>query len=296
MISFAQNQEDVVLFRLTQLVPKGTYIDVGAAHPILENVTYALYLEGWRGVNVEPMGREIELLRTERPEDENVQAAVGQSPGTIVLYEAPLENRGATTFDKTTVERYKAAGQSFGEFESQVVTLDSILSQYSSGSVHIVKIDVEGLEKAVLLGANLHQHQPWVLVIEATKPNSQEDSSSEWESIVLEAGYTYTLFDGLNRFYVRNDLADVQKLLIKPANVFDNWKRYQETQSEEYALSLAEVLAARDIEIRNTIEYAESNKEAFERAEQEALRLDEELNEANLYIAALLESIDRIKA
>lgn len=296
MISFAQNQEDVVLFRLTQLVPKGTYIDLGAAHPIFENVTYALYLEGWRGVNVEPMSREIELLRTERPEDENVQAAVGQSPGTIVLYEAPLENRGATTSDKATVERYQAAGQNFGEFESTVVTLDSILSKYSSGSVHIVKIDVEGLEKEVLLGANLPQHRPWVLVIEATKPNSQEDSSSEWESIVLEAGYTYTLFDGLNRFYVRNDLADVQKLLNKPANVFDNWKRYQETQSEEYALSLAEVLAARDIEIRNTIEYAESNKEAFERAEQEALRLAEELNEANLYIAALLESIDRIKA
>jgi hypothetical protein len=54
-VSYAQNQEDVVLYRLTRFVERGTYVDVGAAHPVIHNVTYALYLAGWRGINVEPM-------------------------------------------------------------------------------------------------------------------------------------------------------------------------------------------------------------------------------------------------
>ena len=62
-VSYAQNMEDVVLGRLVSLVPRGRFIDVGAGHPRLENVTYALYLQGWRGINVEPMQAEVELLR-----------------------------------------------------------------------------------------------------------------------------------------------------------------------------------------------------------------------------------------
>ena len=296
MISYAQNQEDVVLHRLTRLVETGRFIDVGAAHPILENVTYALYLEGWRGVNVEPMEREFQLLSEIRNEDENIHAAVGRESGVITLYEAPLENRGATTFDAATVERYRSAGQTFGEFESKVVTLHSILEKFPSGSVHIVKIDVEGLEKDVLLGANLALHQPWVLVVEATRPNSQVDSSHEWESIVLDAGYEVVLFDGLNKFYVRNDLDAVKALLAVPANVFDNWQSHQNMTAVDYAKSLEEVLTARGIEISNAKVEIDSLREHLENVQHQAQLVMTEREEQRVYIEALLQMIDRIKA
>ncbi len=222
-VSYAQNLEDVVLSRLLVLVPQGRFIDVGAGHPQLENVTYSLYLHGWRGINVEPMAREVTLLREMRPLDETVQAAVGAEPGMITLYEAPLDNRGATTGTVSQVERYAAAGAVFQPFESPVVTLSSLLGRFDPGSVHLVKIDVEGMETSVLLGAALEDHQPWVLVIEATEPNSTISSHERWEQIVLDAGYRCVLFDGLNRFYVRSDLDDVCRLLALPANVLDNY-------------------------------------------------------------------------
>lgn len=289
MISYAQNQEDVVLFRLTEVVKNGVFVDVGAAHPILENVTYALYMHGWRGVNIEPMAREAGMLKELRPQDKTIQAAVGREAGSITLFEAPLENRGATTFDAQAVQNYRQSGQSFEEFESPVITLDSILEKFGVGEVHIVKIDVEGLEKDVILGANFSRHKPWVLVIEATKPNSQHDSSSEWESLVIAAGYTYVLFDGLNRFYVRDDLKEIQKLLSSPANVFDGWQSFQEFSSTEYAQSLESVLKARDIEIENAkIHIASLTAD---------LATSQLLNqELNVYVQALLESIERIKA
>lgn len=222
MISYAQNREDVVLWRLVDLVPRGRYIDVGAGHPIIENVTYALYVAGWRGVNVEPMAREVALLREERPDDLTLHAAAGSAPGRLVLFEAPLENRGATTSDAGLAERYRSAGQPFGEFEVDVITLHSIIDDLPPGDIHVLKIDVEGMEAAVIAGAELAVHRPWVLVIEATSPNTSIDASSAWEPSVLAAGYELTLFDGLNRFYVRSDLPDVRSLMSTPANVFDH--------------------------------------------------------------------------
>lgn len=223
MISYAQNREDVVLARLVDRIPLGRFVDVGSGHPVLENVTYALYLAGWRGVNIEPMEREVALTRELRPDDETIQVAVGAAAGRVTLFEAPLENRGATTSNETIVERYRAEGQEFGSFEIDVVTLASIMAGLPKGEVHVLKIDVEGMEAEVIAGADLASMRPWVLVIEATVPNTKDDSAADWEAEVLRSGYVLSLFDGLNRFYVRDDLAEIRELLSVPANVFDHW-------------------------------------------------------------------------
>ena len=260
-VSYAQNMEDVVLARLVSLVPQGRFIDVGAGHPILENVTYAFYLQGWRGINVEPMPTEVELLREVRPDDETIQAAVGASMGSVTLFEAPSENRGATTSSAELAARYaEADGEPFVAFESPMVTLASLLEKFEPGEIHVVKIDVEGMEFDVLTGAELAQHRPWVVVVESTEPNDPTSTAHIWEHIVLEAGYRYVLFDGLNRFYVRADLDEVANLLSVPANVFDHWVplialeleaakleiealRAARTEAENYAQSLESALA-----------------------------------------------------
>jgi FkbM family methyltransferase len=249
MISYAQNMEDVVLCRLIELVPKGVFVDVGAGHPILENPTYALYQAGWRGVNVEPMAREAAMFADERPDDVTLQVALGSEPGKITLFEAPLENRGATTFDVKTVELYRADGQRFDEFEVEVVTLKSVVEQQKLSQIHVLKIDVEGMEREVLLGADLATIQPWVVVVEATAPNSQVATHEQWEPLVLQAGYALALFDGLNRFYVRCDLTEVHQLLSAPANVFDSWVSYTESQLRFNAERAAEVLDALQLEL-----------------------------------------------
>ncbi len=266
-----------MLSRLLDLVPEGTYVDVGAGHPVLSNVTYALYLAGWRGVNVEPMAHEARLLREERPADRTLEVACGAVPGTVTLYEAPDENRGATTSNEDLVKGYAASGQAFRAFEADVVTLASLLDEYEPGTVHLVKIDVEGMEAAVIEGAELERTRPWVLVIEATRPNTSDDSSSAWEPAVLAAGYVMTLFDGLNRFYVRADLPEIQRLLSVPANVFDGWQLASEARA-------ADVVGAQQREL--TRQEAELSRlhEAFERQHVEIDRLH---SDSTASIAAL---------
>lgn len=54
-ISYAQNFEDVRLWRALKQFEHGFYIDVGANDPSHDSVTKAFYDHGWHGINVEPM-------------------------------------------------------------------------------------------------------------------------------------------------------------------------------------------------------------------------------------------------
>ena len=56
-MTFSQQGEDIVLFHVVRdllRVERATYIDVGAAEPVLSNNTYLLWGVGHRGVLVEP--------------------------------------------------------------------------------------------------------------------------------------------------------------------------------------------------------------------------------------------------
>jgi FkbM family methyltransferase len=276
MISYSQNQEDVVLFRLVQLVPEGFYVDVGAAHPVLDNVTYALYESGWRGINIEPMKREAGLLREVRPRDITCEVAAGNTPGSMTLFAAPLDNRGATTADKELVAAYESNGQTFNAFDVEVVRLDEILEQNKIDVIHILKIDVEGFEKEVLEGASIEKYRPWVLVIEATRPNSTVDVSAEWEKLVLDSGYVKTLFDGLNKFYVRNDMPNLVALMSVPANVFDRWKSSEVDELTQQAVELHEKISHMSENFSKELAARESS---FRSAEEYALSLEKRLAE-----------------
>jgi len=59
--SYAQNFEDVMLWRALKHVEKGFYVDIGAQDPLVDSVSLAFYEHGWRGVNVEPTQQYSEL-------------------------------------------------------------------------------------------------------------------------------------------------------------------------------------------------------------------------------------------
>ena len=60
--------------------------------------------------------------------------------------------------------------------------------------MHVVKVDVEGMEFEVLIGADLEQHRPWVVVVESTEPNepvfrvfAQQNPGRRWLSVRFAA-------------------------------------------------------------------------------------------------------------
>src|SRR5687767_3072526 len=78
-ISYAQCYEDLHLLRCFGAQRTGFYIDVGAGHPVYDNVSFAFYLRGWRGITVEPNPWLAELSAAVRPRDHRVQSLVGSA-------------------------------------------------------------------------------------------------------------------------------------------------------------------------------------------------------------------------
>lgn len=220
-VSYAQNFEDVMLWRALNGIDKGFYIDVGANDPIADSVTKAFYERGWRGINIEPLLSHWHDLERDRPDDINLQCAVGEVSGELELWET--DTRGWATAAKDVITQYQKDGHTGVVHKIPVQTLTEICSRYVQGEIHFLKIDVEGYEYAAISGMDFSKFRPWILVIEAAKPSSLEDGSSEWEPIVLSSGYVCAYKDGLNCFYVAAEHSELLSSFTYPPNVFDDF-------------------------------------------------------------------------
>src|SRR5947209_8363684 len=85
-ISYAPNHEDILLDRIFG-DHVGTFMDVGACGPTVDNRTYFFYRRGWRGVNIEPVPRLHAQLQAVRPGDLNLPLAAWDSNGEIPFFE-----------------------------------------------------------------------------------------------------------------------------------------------------------------------------------------------------------------
>ena len=222
-ISYAQNFEDVMLWRALKHIQNGVYVDVGAQHPVNDSVSKAFYEHGWRGIHFEPVPYYAELLRQDRPDEVVLEVALSDIEGTLEL------NVIAETGLSTAVDAYAQRHHSEWGLDSQkiqvpVLTLKSALHSLEGKDVHWLKIDVEGLEEKVLKGWDNLVLRPWVMVVEATIPNLPEVDFANWEPILIAADYQFVYFDGLNRFYVAKEHNELVEAFSCPPNVFDDFE------------------------------------------------------------------------
>ncbi|MEN9868664.1 MAG: hypothetical protein RL748_4254 [Pseudomonadota bacterium] len=220
--SYAQNFEDVLLWRALKQIKNGFYIDVGANDPEIHSVTKAFYERGWYGINIEPVPEHIKKLTEERPRDINLGMAAGSSAGELTLYDVP-EVRGWASPDQAVAQAHQQEGYSVAELRVPVQRLDAICAQHVDRQIHFLKIDVEGFESEVLRGMDFQRWRPWIVVVEATLPNSQVTNHQEWEHLITDCGYQFCFFDGLNRYYVAAEQAHLAQILAVPVNVFDEF-------------------------------------------------------------------------
>ena len=75
----------------------------------------------------------------------------------------------------------------------------------------------------MIAGADWKRFRPRLLVIEATKPWSSELNCADWEPHLLNEGYLFTYFDGLNRYYLRREDEDLAGQFSVPVNVLDEF-------------------------------------------------------------------------
>lgn len=234
-VSYARQQEDILLDRLFGDRATGTFVDVGANHPYLHSNTFFFYQRGWRGVNIEPLRRQCDLFAHVRPEDRTLAVAASDREGTLPFYEIPV-NSELSTLSAGEAARIRAEGHEVREVEVPVRTLGSLVAEHDIPPPDFLTIDAERCEAQVLRGTPLDSWRPGALVIESFA----DDSLRDWEGALLAQGYLFAHFNGVNRFYLRDDLRDrIDRLRTPPVDFLDRYEPYAVVSLRKQAWALA---------------------------------------------------------
>ncbi len=302
--SYAQNFEDVLLLRALRHIETGFYLDIGANDPTIDSVSLAFYERGWRGMNIEPDPEYAAKLRSERDRDTTIEAAISNSESRLNLH--VFAGTGLTTSSDEYAKRHYDEGLESVELDVATRTLESLFDEIGSIDVHWLKIDVEGMEADVLESWRDHTARPWIVVVEATEPNSTDLNHETWESELANRDYSFEYFDGLNRFYLHEQHSDLREHFSTGPNLHDNFYlshrsgfvlplteklhevsvalEHEKSAEQARSLKLAEIEAAQ----RNTLSELNS-------AQSARTALHKELEDTQLMLAEQKSTTERLE-
>ncbi|MCZ7589028.1 MAG: FkbM family methyltransferase [Gaiella sp.] len=221
VVSYAQNAEDVRLWRVFAAKRAGFYVDVGAGDPITHSVTKLFYDAGWNGINIEPGPAFDELCRF-RERDVNLDVAVASEAGEADLWVTSPEP-GLSSLVRPDDARLPR-GFTVSRTTVRKERLEDLLRKHAAGrEIDFLKIDAEGAERDVLESLDLREFRPRIVVAEAVSALDFRPAHEEWEPLLVEAGYVAACFDGVNRFYVDGAEAHLVPALAYPITLLDRY-------------------------------------------------------------------------
>ena len=160
----------------------GFYIDIGSGHPVYDNMSFAFYLKGWRGITVEPnpwLARLTPGGTAARPPHRGARRR-RRGRGDLLSRErvprALDHDRGARRGRADALRQVVA-----GDHRPGRPTLKELCEQHAPAVVRFLKVDVEGAEPDVLLNGDWQRYRPKVVVVEALAPYTLAPAWEAWE-------------------------------------------------------------------------------------------------------------------
>ena len=204
-MSFSQQGEDVVLYHVVRdllKVEKATYMDVGAAEPVLSNNTYLLWGVGHRGVLVEPNPALAKKLRDYRSGDKVVEAGVGVTDQTEADYFEIKGNPMLNTFSPDQVKSLEAEGEAVERVRKMpLLNINRIIEEQIGRAPDVLSTDIEGMDSSIIKTLDLSRFRPGAICAE-TVAMSPTGDNSEITTYLLSQGYCVRGGSTINTIYV----------------------------------------------------------------------------------------------
>lgn len=167
--SFAQAGEDRILEFLfgSMGIRRITYIDIGANEPVFCNNTYFFYTRKGSGVLIEPDPVFNSILKKMRPRDTVVEAAINDKEGEAELY--IFDEPSVNTLSKEEAELRQASGRYKLTSVKKIplLTIEHIIVNKLQGTIpHVISLDVEGVDYAVLKAFDFEKYPVPVWIVE----------------------------------------------------------------------------------------------------------------------------------
>lgn len=181
--TYSDSGED--LFVLSNFKRKGFYVDVGCHHPTRLNNCHLLYINGWRGINIDLNEISIKLFNFVRKKDINICSAVSLKKGVVdFYYDKPLSLYNSLIYNKDLKNSKSILSN----------TLSSILDETKFKNTHIdfLSVDAEGKDLEVMQSLDFHRYSPKFICVEIwgkAKNKSFELKNSDIYKFLIEKKY-----------------------------------------------------------------------------------------------------------
>ena len=131
-ISYSQCGEDIIIrFIFDALgISKPSYIDIGAHNPTNLNNTTIFYLNGSRGINIEPDPTLFRRFESDRKSDTNLNIGIADKKGEMDFYF--MSNPTLNTFSKDEVSKFEEFNYTvISTKKVKVDTISNVIEKYS---------------------------------------------------------------------------------------------------------------------------------------------------------------------
>ena len=211
-LSFAQAGEDRVLkfLFMSMGISRISYLEIGTNNPIDINNTYLFYLDGSRGVCVEPNPNLIANIKKKRPGDTclNIGIAGDQRESTLDFYifDESDSEKGLSTFSKEEAEHVANTTHiKIAEVKKIPVTpVSTVLKEYfPEKAPDLVSIDVEGLDLEILRSFDFTVCRPKAICVETVNftVNHKKTKNRDIISFMESQGYFVYADTGINSIF-----------------------------------------------------------------------------------------------
>ena len=190
-VCYAQEGEDLILETFFYGISNGFFVDIGAYAPIKYSNTYLFYMKGWRGINIDARPESMKDFKKIRPEDINLEVAVGQNEEilTYYMFDEPAINGFSkqVSEDRHANTPYKIQRT----VEMPLRRLESILDENIKPDkvIHFMSIDVEGLDLEVLKSNNWDKYKPLMMLVEISVVTEGLGIGSPIDIFLVDKGY-----------------------------------------------------------------------------------------------------------
>ncbi len=190
---FAHWGEDMILAYVFDKMPAGRYLDIGCYHPERASNTHLLFRNGWSGVNVDPNPFMIAAFNDQRPQDVNLNIAVGKTRAEMTYYmfdEWATSNTLSSAFAQHISDNQKRPIEQ--RFVVPVITLRELMEKYFfSGAPEFLNVDVEDLDLDVLESNDWQRFRPNIVAVEDISCSMREPSASKICGFMKDNDYVF---------------------------------------------------------------------------------------------------------
>jgi len=161
-------------------IERPSYLDIGAADPILSSNTFLFYWAGCRGVLVEPNPTFVRKLRAARPRDIVVPVGIGVGAAEAADYFVVRDRPPLNTFSAEAAEnlrRREGADVIERVLRIPLVPVNRLIEEHFGSAPDLLSIDIEGLDLAVLRTLDFGRHRPAVVCAETKSPVDTHDGT-----------------------------------------------------------------------------------------------------------------------